>query len=138
LIDVTGALPNKARRETMRTLPLAIGLALGCASDSALTTLRGELSPDRGHQPLTVTECGTGRVYEIGGGDTLYYYFMSRAEELRSTDPSAPILVELQGETAKPTTSAAERGAQGAFYLRRLSPTSLQHGRCADGKPGPR
>jgi hypothetical protein len=64
----------------------------------------------------------------------LYHHFMTRTEALRSTDPSAGILVELQGKKAEPTTSVAEHGTHGVFYVRQFSPASMQHGKCSIGE----
>jgi hypothetical protein len=112
------------RKRAVRSLVVAASLA--CAADSPLERLRGELTW-RGPGMMTVAECGSGRLHELGVmADVFYFEFTQRAEKTANGDPV--VLVELMGRPEVPTTSAAERGVDRGFDVEQV--ISMQRGSC--------
>ena len=109
-----------------RIVLLASVLATGCMTRGDTATIRGQLA--WAEYPTTITECGTGHVFELGPmASTPYYYFASRADELAEGSDD-PILIEASGRISEASSSARLRGTSAVIYAPRI--LALEHGDC--------
>jgi hypothetical protein len=88
----------------MRRTPLVTLLALlagGCLHDTEPAQLRGEIVRQGAY--FVVTECTTGKRYELDLVAQAYVALDRHVREVESALPGSPILVELGGKALPPT-----------------------------------
>ena len=108
------------------SLSLVFVVSLSCATNHVTSTVRGELAWDT--LPETITECTTGRVYELGVMAISPHVNMGReARRLAAASPE-PVLVEIRGTISTPSPSAQRRGTTAVIEMPWV--LSMESGRC--------
>jgi len=107
----------------------ALLLVAACATTPPIT-VRGELEWPDVHPRYRISECGTGTVYELGVmASNPYFRVGQMATELAA---NGPILAEIEGEPAMPTTSVAQDGADRVLNMPCF--LSMKNGSCEAGQ----
>ena len=89
----------------VRSLPGLLLVAAACAACAQdRQVVRGELSWTDGHF-AKVSECGTDRVYVFGVMASAPYFILSRRYDELSGEGKKPVLIEVEGSVAPPTSS---------------------------------
>ena len=89
----------------MKKILLLVALvSLGCVAQNNKIVLRGELHWD--NSPLTITECRTGEIYELGPMASNQYFHLSQQVDALKNEGNDEIVVEILGNPNQIMNSA--------------------------------